>query len=215
VSCGSQTSGVNFILSRLFSTKAIHILKTGLIQWRWFSLIVLPEHDKPHPQSGTTPVVLTKAALNLITPQYLKEQKEKLLLRYSHLKNNVRLKIGVLIGGNTKGVVYDALQIRLLLRQLKEAAEHFNMDLLVTTSRRTPLAVDQTVIKELRNFNRCPLLIIPNESNIPEAVGGILALFGHVDCFRGKHFHGFRSAQFKEENHCLFSHRQFFQEFSK
>jgi mitochondrial fission protein ELM1 len=32
------------------------------------------------------------------------------------------------------------------------------------------------IIKELRRFDRCPLLVIANETNIPEAVGGILAL---------------------------------------
>lgn len=175
ISCGSQLASISFLLSRLWSVKSIHVLKPGILNWRWFSLIVLPEHDKPKTEPST-PLVLTKAALNLIAPQYLKEQQEKLLLRYSHLKNNVRSKIGILIGGNTKGVTFDAVQIRLLIRQIKEASEHFNMDLLVTTSRRTPPEVDQLVIKELRNFNRCSLLIIPNESNIPEAVGGILAL---------------------------------------
>jgi KDO2-lipid IV(A) lauroyltransferase len=175
ISCGSQTAGVNFILSRLWSVKPIHILTPSLLDWRWFSLVILPEHDKPLAERLTR-VLLTKVALNLITPSYLKQQEEKLLLRYSHLKNNVRSKIGVLIGGDTKGVVFDVNQIRLLIHQLKDAAEHYNMDMLVTTSRRTPSHIDQMITKELKNFNRCSLLILPNESNIPEAVGGILAL---------------------------------------
>ena len=175
VSAGSQTAGVNFILSRLWSVKPIHVLTPGLLDWRWFSLVIVPEHDKPIAERLTR-VLTTKAALNLITPRYLKQQEEKLLMRYSHLKNNVRTKIGVLIGGDAKGVVFDVNQIRIVIRQLKDAAEHYNMDLLVTTSRRTPPAVDQMIEKEFRNFNHCALLIVANESNIPEAVGGILSL---------------------------------------
>ncbi|MEI7999320.1 MAG: ELM1/GtrOC1 family putative glycosyltransferase [Candidatus Omnitrophota bacterium] len=175
VACGSQVAGVSFILSRTWPTQSIHILKPGVLDWRWFSLIVLPQHDKPSGSSFKR-LMLTKVALNLITVEYLKQQEEKLLLRYSHLKGNVRSKIGVLIGGNTKGVVFDSHQIRLLVHQLKDAAKHFNMDLLVTTSRRTPKDIDEMLTKELRNFERCPLLIIANDSNIPEAVGGILAL---------------------------------------
>jgi KDO2-lipid IV(A) lauroyltransferase len=175
ISCGSQTAPINFLLSSSWLVKSIHILRPGIISWDRFSLITLPEHDKPRGLIGV-PVVLTKVALNLITPQYLREQQDRLFLKYSHLKNNVRSKIGVLIGGNTKGVKFESGQIRSLARQLKEAAEHFNMDLLITTSRRTPKDIDQIMVKEFRNFNRCSLLIIPNESNIPEAVGGILAL---------------------------------------
>ena len=175
ISCGSQAAGVNFILSRLKSIKSIHILKPGILSRRWFSLVVLPEFDSPHGKNLTR-MVLTKVALNLITPVYLREQQDRLLLRYPHLKGKVRSKIGVLIGGNTKGIILEDHQMRLLIRQLKEAAKHFNMDLLVTTSRRTPAEIDKMIVKELHNFDRCPLLVIANESNIPEALGGVLAL---------------------------------------
>ncbi|MBI3601591.1 MAG: mitochondrial fission ELM1 family protein [Candidatus Omnitrophica bacterium] len=175
ISCGSQTAGINFIMAPLGGVKSIHILKPGLLDWSWFSLIVLPEHDKAHSKSHPR-LVFTKVALNLISPDYLKQQQEKLLLRYSHLKTSVRSKMGVLLGGNAKGVLYNVNQLRLLIRQLKEAAQHFNMDLLVTTSRRTPPQVDEMIIKELRRFERCPFLVIANESNVPEALGGILAL---------------------------------------
>lgn len=175
ISAGSQTAAVNFILSRLRSIIPIHVLTPGLLDWRWFRLVVIPEHDKPVAERLTR-VLVTKAALNLIEPAYLKEQEARLLFRYSHLKNSVRAKMGVLIGGDTKGVKFDVHQMRVLIRQLKDAAEHYNMDLLVTTSRRSSAELDQMIAKELRNFSRCGLLILPNEANIPEAVGGILGL---------------------------------------
>jgi mitochondrial fission protein ELM1 len=53
---------------------------------------------------------------------------------------------------------------------------HYNADILLTTSRRTPPGVEQIILKELKNFERCGLCIIANQRNIPEAVGGILGL---------------------------------------
>lgn len=118
----------------------------------------------------------TKAALNLITPAYLRQQEQQLLNRYSHLKSNVRTKIGVLLGGDAKGVTFTEAQAALLVRQLKEAAAHYNADILITTSRRTAAAVDALIAKAFKGFDHCALCIIANENNIPEAVGGILAL---------------------------------------
>ena len=63
-----------------------------------------------------------------------------------------------------------------MIDQIKEAALHYNADILLTTSRRTPAAIEQIITKELKNFERCSLCIIANQRNIPEAVGGILGL---------------------------------------
>ena len=176
ISCGSKAGGVNFLLSRCCGAKAICLLKAGLISWDQFHLVIIPQHDRPV-VSIKTRVVLTKAALNLITPEYLKNQSGQLLDHYSHLKGNVRVKIGVLLGGDAKGIVFTEARMRLLLRQLKEASAHFNADILLTTSRRTPPAIDALAARELKNFQRCPLCIIANNGqNIPEAVGGILGL---------------------------------------
>ncbi len=179
VSCASQGAGINFILSRLSSIKAVHVLKPGLLKWKWFFLGIVPEHDMPQ-EIQSNSLVLTKLALNLITPQYLENQEKQITIRYPHLKLSVRNKVGLLLGGNTKGVNFDIHQIRFLIKKLKEAAFHYNLDLLVTTSRRTPKDIDEMIIKELREFERCSLLIIANENNIPEAVGGILSLSDYL-----------------------------------
>ena len=49
-------------------------------------------------------------------------------------------------------------------------------ELLITTSRRTSSVAECLLKEEFLNYHRCKLLIIANEKNIPEAVGGILAL---------------------------------------
>jgi mitochondrial fission protein ELM1 len=113
---------------------------------------------------------------NLINSAYLKEQSEGLIKYYSHLKGNARVKFGVLIGGDTQGVKFDEAQIRELMTQIKEAALHYNADILLTTSRRTPEEIEKVILKGLKGFERCSLCIIANQRNIPEAVGGILGL---------------------------------------
>jgi Kdo2-lipid IVA lauroyltransferase/acyltransferase len=175
ISCGSQGAGINFILSQNHLAKSISILTPGLVSQERFTMVVLPEHDKPRiPQRAR--MVIPKVSPNLINASYLKEQSEGLIKYYSHLKGSVRTKFGVLIGGNANGVKFDEAQIRELIDQIKEAAVHYNADILLTTSRRTPVEIEQLIAKELKNFERCSLCIIANQRNIPEAVGGILGL---------------------------------------
>ncbi|MDO8675941.1 MAG: ELM1/GtrOC1 family putative glycosyltransferase [Candidatus Omnitrophota bacterium] len=175
ISCGSTTGGVNFICAASNQAKSVSILKSGLVKRERFDLSILPRHDKPDGKVRGR-CVFTKAAPNLITPQYLKVQEAGLLAVYPHLKANARLKIGVMLGGDAKGVAYDAGVIHQLLRQLKEVAGHFNAELLVTTSRRTPADVDALVARDLKNFEYCALCVIANKQNVPQAVGGILSL---------------------------------------
>jgi lauroyl/myristoyl acyltransferase len=175
ISCGSQAAGINFILSQNHLAKSISILTPGLVSKERFDVVVLPEHDKSK-NLRRARLITPKVSPNLINAAYLKEQSEGLLNHYSHLKGSVRKKFGVLIGGNTKGVEFDEAQIRGLINQIKEAALHYNADIILTTSRRTPAVIEQVILKELKNFERCSLCIIANQRNIPEAVGGILDL---------------------------------------
>jgi Kdo2-lipid IVA lauroyltransferase/acyltransferase len=175
ISCGSTTGSINFLLSRCYMAKSICLLKPGLVSWNNFDLVFVPGHDDPPPLLKTK-LVVTKAALNLITPAYLKEQGAKLEERYPDLKSSVRTKIGVLLGGDTKGVEYKEENIHSLIHQIKDAAQHFNADILLTTSRRTPTHIDTMIAAQLKSHPRCKLCIIANQENIPEAVGGIAAL---------------------------------------
>ncbi|MDE2214215.1 MAG: mitochondrial fission ELM1 family protein [Candidatus Omnitrophica bacterium] len=175
ISCGSQAAGTNFVLSRNHLARSICILSPGIISHERFDAVVLPEHDRPN-DFRRARLIRPKISPNLVNAAYLKEQEEGLLRYYSHLKGNVRTKFGVLLGGDTDGVRFEEAQIRELLGGLKEAALHYNADILLTTSRRTPPAVEQAVVREFKSFERSCLCIIANQRNIPEAVGGILAL---------------------------------------
>jgi KDO2-lipid IV(A) lauroyltransferase len=176
VSCGSSAAGVNNLLSRDHNAKSIVVLKPGILNCRRFDLVILPQHETPPGESKDVHVAITKAAPNLVTPEYQEEQKEQLLKQYSHLKGNLRLKIGLFIGGDSKNILLTEQQIKTLVHQITEAAREINADILATTSRRTPPAIEQMLQKRLRTHAHCPLLILAGRDEVPSAVGGILGL---------------------------------------
>ncbi len=145
------------------------------MSWNRFHCIIAPRHDNP-PASLKTRLVVTRAALNRVTPEYLANQREGLLRRYPHVNQSQRLKIGVLIGGDTRGVVFDENRMLSLMRQLKDAAQEYDAEILLTTSRRTSVAIDALIANALKGCERCVLCVIANAQNIPEAVGGILSV---------------------------------------
>jgi len=175
VSCGSQGAGVNFILSQNHLAKSISILTPGLISKERFDVVVLPQHDRSKTIRRAR-LITPKVSPNMISTAYLREQTEGLFKHCSRLKGNARTKFGVLIGGDAQGVKFDEAQIRELIDQIKEAALYLNADILLTTSRRTPAAIERIIADGLKSFEPCSLCIIANQSNIPEAVGGILGL---------------------------------------
>ncbi|OGW98658.1 MAG: hypothetical protein A2Z81_07610 [Omnitrophica WOR_2 bacterium GWA2_45_18] len=176
VSCGSSIAGVNHLLSQDHNAKSLVVLKPGLLGYDRFDLVLLPQHDVSRQDRSRKRVAVTVAAPNLVNEEYLKEQSVLLLNRFSHLKSHTRMKIGLFIGGNSKNVYLSEPQIRVLIHQIKQIAQEMNADILVTTSRRTPGHLEQLLHAELKKFPRCPLLILANKDNIPEAVGGILGL---------------------------------------
>ncbi len=176
VSCGSSVAGAADFLARDHQAKSIVILKPGPLGYGRFNLVILPQHESPGKARRSERILLTQAAPNLISPQYQDEQAALLLTQYSHLKNNLRVKIGLLLGGNSKDVFVSEDQIKVLIHQMTEVAHGIKADILVTTSRRTPPAIEQLLYKRLKKHPNCPLLIIENHESVSAAVGGIMGI---------------------------------------
>jgi mitochondrial fission protein ELM1 len=141
-----------------------------------FELIVMPEHDLKRGNEQSPRLAVTHVAPNLISPAYIEEQSQKFLNRYSHLKTRTRYKIGVLIGGPSKKLFISENQIKALIHQLKDVAQSIPADILLTTSRRTPETIENHLYRAFKKDPSCPLMISANREDVPEAVGGILAL---------------------------------------
>lgn len=180
ISCGSAGAAVNFMASPWQMAKSIAILKPKPLSLNSFDLVVLPEHDAPKIKPTKAVVAVTRAALNLVDSDYMEDQKKLLLNRFSHLKNSYRTKIGIFIGGDTKNIEFTESVIKVLIHQVKEVALQLNADLLLTTSRRTPENIEQILWRELKKFERCSLMISAANTDVPEAVGGILGLSDYI-----------------------------------
>jgi len=176
ISTGSGNAPVNHLISREHQARSIGILHQGLLSYARFDMVFLPEHDRAADETYSGNVVFTKGAPNLITDEYLQTHSDLLVKRYSHLKLRSKLLIGLLLGGDTKDYILDEMQSRILIHQVKEAAEQLDAHILVTTSRRTSAGVAHLVVREFRKYSRCQFLVIANRMDIPEALGGILAL---------------------------------------
>lgn len=170
ISCGSSLSLVNLWLAKDNNARSVIIMKPSFINLKKFDLAIVPEHD--HPQRLKN-VVITLGPPISIEPKTLLEKGRELKDRF---KLSERPKIGVLLGGNTKGYYFEKKDIDNLIDKLKKICSELNLGLLITTSRRTPKEIEYLLKERLANFNNCELLIIANENNFPGAVEGILGL---------------------------------------
>lgn len=172
ISCGSSLSPVNLMLSAENQAKSLVIMRPAVMKTGVFDLVVIPRHDNPN--SGKN-IVITEGALNLIDEEYLSQQSKILSTNYQ-LRTMNQFTIGLFIGGDTKDFSLDKDALVEALKELKSVSSKLNADILATTSRRTSGQVEKALRDELADFSSTKLLIIANEKNIPEAVGGILGL---------------------------------------
>lgn len=175
VSCGSSLAGISLLLARENLARSVCIMKPGMFGLKKFDLAIVPEHDKPPIRKN---VAVTLGALNLIDEEYLKEQSARLKSLIGDA--GCKLSIGLLLGGDSKRYRLSPEGTREVVKELKKACLDMDARLLVTTSRRTPKEIEDLIKDELKGFDRCKLLVIANERNIPEAVGGILGLSDFV-----------------------------------
>ena len=173
VSCGSKLAAVNRMLTIENQSKSIVIMKPGLLGIKKFDLAIIPQHDNPGFGKN---IVATQGALNLVNEEYLLEQSEKLKNSSQLSALSSKQNIGLLIGGDTKYFQLSREIVSEVIKQIKAAAQSLGAGILVTTSRRTSREIETLIKEELGNSSSCKLMVIANDLNFPEAVGGILGL---------------------------------------
>lgn len=178
VSCGSAAAPVNLLWARGIRARAVQITRSRFPSWRRFDLAVIPRHDIGDGSAGwmaggfapkTVPsrsrrksasLLLTDGAL---APRagadepFFREAARRLNLTRSR-------RIGLLIGGPAKGVRLTEAQIEAAVRSLLAACDRADAELLVSTSRRTPLALERRLERLLEGDPRCKLLAFVNRN---------------------------------------------------
>ncbi len=170
VCSGSSTRAAALLLGKENRAKTVSLMKPSPFNEKDFDLSIIPYHDEVRQQEN---VVMTHGALNMVSSESLTQAKEQ-LSKYVDLKEG--LKIGVLIGGDSKNYFLDIGLAENFINELKKFADKNNGWLLVTTSRRTPNNVDEFIKKSLVNYSRCIFKVFPRQKNYDFAVNGILAV---------------------------------------
>lgn len=170
ISCGSSLTAVNIFLSKENNSKNVHIMKPSIVGLRNFDVAIIPKHDKPKPKEN---VVITEGSPNLVDEDSMKQGSDRIRSIVDFKKEK---RLGLLIGGDNPEYIFSADLAKRLIEEIERVIQKFDMELLLTTSRRTPKDVELLLKDRLSLNPRCKLLIIANEKNIENAVSGILDL---------------------------------------
>jgi len=168
---GASTRALALLLAKENQAKAISVMKPVPFREDAFDLAIVPRHDKPAKAKN---ILITDGALNTLSQDYVKECIIK--LRQHHNISQNGLKVGLLIGGDSKHYKMSVGCVEDVVKQLKRFSDEFNAQILISTSRRTPAAVDKYLRDSFDKHGRCVFSVYPNEKNYDYAVGAILGI---------------------------------------
>ena len=173
LSTGSSVAAPNLLIGQLFDAKTVTCRRPSPVGIHHFDLAILPRMYWPRRRSRNN-VCKTLGVPNRIYPEALETQRRALLTDLDF--SNQRC-VGVLIGGEDRyDTITEPTAVR-LIEALQRFATKWNNQLLLTTSRRTPLAVENLIGKQLSNTQYCPILVLAHgENSIADPVGTIFAL---------------------------------------
>ena len=143
VSAGSRTYYANKTIARKLKSKSVAILAPRGYRWNFDALLV-PEFDNPLKRGHiiSLPINISYAEKELIA-QNVEEFQSRVVLQSENSS-----KVGILLGGDNKAGKMDPTKISAQLDQVQ--ANHMDSEIWVTTSRRTPEAVENDL--KSRNF---------------------------------------------------------------
>ncbi len=172
VSCGSKLAPLNLWIRREYLAKSVVVMKPAFPYDRMkYDLVILPKHDQTGQVRSNR--FETLISPNLVNPDLLEQAANQLK---HQVPLNGKPKLSIFIGGNTKKYRFKRKSFEAWIDSLKQAAEEYDFDFMMTTSRRTSREMDGLLKQAFQNEPRCKLLVIANEKNIENVTYGMLAL---------------------------------------
>jgi mitochondrial fission protein ELM1 len=176
ISAGSSVACVNLAVARRNDAKSITVMKPGILPLGLFDLVLMPEHDHPPARRNVLKIL---GSLNSVDAVSMKADFDKLLgVRpgLAGLKDARPVKIGLLIGGDSKNYKFTPETTVFLCEQIKKIADEKDGFIFVTTSRRTPPFVIDVIKSHFGAEPRCKLLVVATVDNPEGVVGAIFYL---------------------------------------
>lgn len=172
LSTGSSVAAPNLLLGQLLDAKTVTCRRPSPVGVHHFDLAILPQMYWP--RRNRSNVCKTLGVPNRVRPEKLEMLRKELQadLDLSHQR-----RIGVLIGGEDRYDTITETTAARLIEVLHQFATRRDMQLLLTTSRRTPLPVENLIGEQLSNTEHCPILVLAHgENSLTDPVGAIFAL---------------------------------------
>ena len=172
LSTGSSVAAPNLLIGQLFGVKTVTCRRPSPVGVHHFDLAILPRMYWSRRNRAN--VCKTIGVPNRVRPEQLEMQRKEL---QTDLNLSDQKRIGVLIGGEDRYDTITETTADRLIEVLQGFATKWDNQLLLTTSRRTPIPVENLIDKHLSNTQCCPILILAHgENSLTDPVGTILAL---------------------------------------
>ena len=172
LSTGSSVASINLLLGQFFDAKTVTCRRPSPMGTIYFDLAILPRENWPREEKKH--VCKTIGVPNPVS-------EDKLDARRGQLRTELNLpnrpRIGVLFGGEDRYDTITESTAGELIDNLVEVSGKLDCQILLTTSRRTPPAVNELICERLSDSDLSPILVLADrESPIPNPVEAILAL---------------------------------------
>ena len=172
LSTGSSVAAPNLLIGQLFDAKTVTCRRPSPVGIHHFDLAILPRMYWARRNKSN--VCKTLGVPNRVHPEKLEMQRNEL---QTVLDLSDQKRVGVLIGGEDRYDTITEPTAARLVEILQQFATKWDSQLLLTTSRRTPLSVENLIDKRLSNTQRCSILVLAHsENSITDPVGTIFAL---------------------------------------
>ncbi len=173
LSTGSSVAAPNLLIGQLFDAKTVTCRRPSPVGIHHFDLAILPRMYWS-PRRNRANVCKTLGVPNRVRPEKLEMHRNEL---QTDLDLSDQRRVGVLIGGEDRYYTITKTTAAHLIEALQQFATKWNSQLLLTTSRRTPLSVENLISKQLSNTQHCPILVLAHGKNsLTDPVGTIFAL---------------------------------------
>ena len=172
LSTGSSVAAPNLLIGQLLDTKTVTCRRPSPVGVHHFDLAILPRMYWTHRNRGN--ICKTLGVPNRVRPEKLEMQRKEL---QTDLDLSNQRRVGILIGGEDRYDTITETTAARLIEVLQQFATRRDMQLLLTTSRRTPLPVENLIGDRLSNASYCPILVLAHgEDSLTDPVGTIFAL---------------------------------------
>ena len=173
LSTGSSVAAVNLLLGKILGAKTVTCRRPSPVGTRYFDLAILPMISW-HQASRKDNICRTIGVPNPISPDLLDAKREQLK---DELHLSDRPRIGILLGGTDRHETITIEDAEWLSEICEATAERMNVQIFVTTSRRTPSDVTEHLVSTVKDTDWCRFFITPDTSSeLEDPYQAILAL---------------------------------------